>query len=536
MPQSDVEEVGQYDLLKLGFLPLEENSGGDVMNSPYESWVPEAFGTISQSAEQSASYQYGLVPQFYRDLMSEVDSNRDGKVTAEEIRQALAVRDPLVKNVVNRLAVKHHSEWCKGRSTGRWEEFYKDLDPLEIKYCEKWQADLEWMSRVPPFDKDEAVWHFHPVVFLDAVKQERNKQVIFPLTVKPENDPRHIWSRFDWRDMHQSNMAAYGTNRNGGARKHAARDLYTKPYEKVVAICDGKILGTNPFYDGTNEIAIFHTTSDKRKFIVRYGELDPSSIKVKIGDEVKQGQHIGNTGKLINPKTSQPLLKIGGVIVYMLHLELYTGKVSYDINPPLTDKSKPPFLRRSDLVDPIDILSEGYANTFNNNVSKCKRLDITTLHTSENGKAFIKGWEILRLNAYNDSHGYCTIGYGHLIDKKRCELISLPIEYQGEISQNKANEIFDIDLVRFENGVKRNINVGLHQYEFDALVSLLFNCGEFFFSSDGAPNLLRLINAENYESAADEFLDITNGGEPGLVKRRASEKNLFTNNIYDSNN
>ncbi|MCS5753507.1 hypothetical protein LNP49_05305 [Klebsiella pneumoniae subsp. pneumoniae] len=51
-----------------------------------------------------------------------MDSNRDGKVTAEEIRQALAVRDPLVKNVVNRVIVKHHSEWYGGpldRALGR---------------------------------------------------------------------------------------------------------------------------------------------------------------------------------------------------------------------------------------------------------------------------------------------------------------------------------------------------------------------------------------------------------------------------------
>ncbi|MEI9818097.1 hypothetical protein [Enterobacter hormaechei] len=273
LPQSDVEDVNQYDLLKLGFQALEEESGGDVMDSPYEGWVPQAFDAVSRSAEQGADYQYSQVPPFYRGLMAEMDSNQDGKVTAEEIRQALAVRAPLVKNVVNRLVVKHHSEWCKGRMTGRWEGFYQDLDPLEVKYCEKWQADLEWMSRVPPFDKDEAVWHFHPVVFLDAIEHELDKQVIFPLTVKPENDPGHIWSHYDWRNMHQSNMAAYGTNRNGGARKHAARDLYTKPYEKVVAICDGKVLGTNPFYDGTNEIAIFHTTTDGRKFIVRYGEL-----------------------------------------------------------------------------------------------------------------------------------------------------------------------------------------------------------------------------------------------------------------------
>lgn len=83
--------MSQYDLLKLGFKALEEDSGGDVMCSPYESWVPQAFGAISQSAEQGADYQYGLVPQFYRDLIAEMDSERDGKVTGEEIRQAMAV-------------------------------------------------------------------------------------------------------------------------------------------------------------------------------------------------------------------------------------------------------------------------------------------------------------------------------------------------------------------------------------------------------------------------------------------------------------
>ncbi|MCT9846358.1 hypothetical protein N7563_20050 [Leclercia adecarboxylata ATCC 23216 = NBRC 102595] len=170
LPQSEVEEVNQFDLEKLGFQALEEGNSSDVMNSPYESWVPQSFEVISRSAEQGAGYQYGLVPQFYRDLMEEVDKNRDGKVTEEEIRQALAVRDPLVKNVVNRLVVKHHSEWSKGRSTGRWEGFYEDMDSLEVGYCEKWQADLEWMSKVPPFDKDEAVWHFHPVVFLGELK------------------------------------------------------------------------------------------------------------------------------------------------------------------------------------------------------------------------------------------------------------------------------------------------------------------------------------------------------------------------------
>ncbi|EAT2186796.1 chitinase, partial [Salmonella enterica] len=169
LPEKDVAEAGQYDLLKQGFQPLEENSGGDMVRSPYESWVPEAFDSVSRAAEQGDEW-YEQVPPFYRELMVKMDGDHDGKVTEEEIRQALVVRDPLVRHVVNRLVVKHHSEWCRGRSTGRWEGFYKDLDTDEVAYCEKWQTDLEWMSKVPPFDKGEAVWHFHPVVFLAAVR------------------------------------------------------------------------------------------------------------------------------------------------------------------------------------------------------------------------------------------------------------------------------------------------------------------------------------------------------------------------------
>ena len=160
----------------------------------------------------------------------------------------------------------------------------------------------------------------------------------------------------------------------------------------------------------------------------------------------------------------------------MLHLELYTGQVSYNITSPLTNRTQPPFLRRGDLNDPIDTLSEGYTNTFNKSISQGERLNINTLYTSENGKTFIKGWESLALSVYNDSNGYCSIGYGHLIDKKRCENISLPTEYQGEITQRKASKIFDIDLVRFENSVKRDVNVSLYQYEFESLSVILCNC------------------------------------------------------------
>jgi GH24 family phage-related lysozyme (muramidase) len=145
-------------------------------------------------------------------------------------------------------------------------------------------------------------------------------------------------------------------------------------------------------------------------------------------------------------------------------------------------------------------------------------MDISQLRTSEAGKVFIKSWEALRLSAYNDTEGNCTIGYGHLIETQRCENISLPTEFERGITASDADRYFYLDLIRFENGVKRDVGVKLFQYEFDALVSLLFNCGEFFFAANGAPNLLRLVNSEKYEEAANEFLDITNGGDPGLAK------------------
>ncbi|GEM_PF-839168 len=194
LPEKDLAEAGQYDFLKLGFQPLEESSSGDMTKSPYEGWVPEAFDSVSRAAEQGDEW-YEQVPPFYRELIAKMDVNHDGKVTEEEIRQALVVRDPLVRNVVNRLVVRHHSEWYGGRTTGRWEGFYKDLDAEEVAYCEKWQTDLEWMSEVSLFNNDEPVWHFHPVVFLDAITKGKSKitrQMLRRIWTNPENVPDSV--------------------------------------------------------------------------------------------------------------------------------------------------------------------------------------------------------------------------------------------------------------------------------------------------------------------------------------------------------
>ncbi|WP_103864611.1 PAAR-like protein [Aquimarina sp. I32.4] len=166
------------------------------------------------------------------------------------------------------------------------------------------------------------------------------------------------------------------------------------------------------------------------------------------------------------------------------------------------------------------------------------RVDPETLKTSEQGIKFIKDWETFKAHAYNDAEGYCTIGYGHLITYDKCENIILSGEFKDGISEEKASELFNERLTEFENAIHRDINVNLYQYEFDALVSLLFNAGANFLNVGGINNgetkIKTYINDENYSKGADEFSDVTNNGLSGLVSRRKAEINMFKNNIYDS--
>ncbi|MDI6478137.1 lysozyme [Cronobacter dublinensis] len=138
------------------------------------------------------------------------------------------------------------------------------------------------------------------------------------------------------------------------------------------------------------------------------------------------------------------------------------------------------------------------------------------------------------MEPYDDTNGFCTIGYGHLIEREHCNSILIPPQFQNGITQENAELLFDEDLVRYEESVRQAITVKLFQNEFDALVSLLFNCGENFFRLGKAPLLTDCLNSEDYSGAAEQFLDITNGCDSGLIKRRSAEYKLFKDSIYDS--
>lgn len=138
---------------------------------------------------------------------------------------------------------------------------------------------------------------------------------------------------------------------------------------------------------------------------------------------------------------------------------------------------------------------------------------------SSTGFALTRSFEGLRLEAYRDSAGVWTIGYGH----------TGPEVHRGQcISEIEAEELLRADLSSAVQNVRRALRVNLAQHQFDALVDFCFNvgCGSFRGSS-----LLRDVNQSNFDTAAVQFgLWVHAGGKvvQGLVRRRAAETALFS--------
>lgn len=140
------------------------------------------------------------------------------------------------------------------------------------------------------------------------------------------------------------------------------------------------------------------------------------------------------------------------------------------------------------------------------------------MKTSEEGKRFIKEKEGLRLEAYRCSGGVLTIGYGH----------TAGVIPGMKIDLAQAEKIFLNDLEqKAECVVNRLVKVPLTQGQYDALVSFVFNLGAGNLMKS---TLLKLLNAGDYTGAAEQFERWNKSGgkvTPGLVKRRAEEKQMF---------
>lgn len=143
------------------------------------------------------------------------------------------------------------------------------------------------------------------------------------------------------------------------------------------------------------------------------------------------------------------------------------------------------------------------------------------MKTSEAGLNFIKQREAFRSEAYQDSGGVWTIGYGTtFIDGK-------PVQPGMKITEQEALALKAKDIEKFENIVNKSVKVALSQNEFDALVSLAYNIGGGAFARS---TLVRKLNAGDRAGAAEEFKkwNKVKGQEvQGLTNRRNMESEMF---------
>jgi len=151
------------------------------------------------------------------------------------------------------------------------------------------------------------------------------------------------------------------------------------------------------------------------------------------------------------------------------------------------------------------------------------------MQISNNGIAIIKIFEGLRLNAYTDSAGVWTIGYGstRYHDGRAVK--------PGDklVGESQADTLFRNTLGQYEKAVNDFVQIPLTQNQFDALVSFTYNEGPYALKSS---TLLKKLNAKDYANAANAFLlwdkitDPKTGKKVALdvlTQRRREERELF---------
>lgn len=150
---------------------------------------------------------------------------------------------------------------------------------------------------------------------------------------------------------------------------------------------------------------------------------------------------------------------------------------------------------------------------------------VSDLGMSDKGLSFLIDREGLKLNPYNDSKGYATIGVGHLIGK-RAVTGQDKKDWAWFDTKQEAMSLLQTDLSgTYEKAVKSLVEVPLMQFQYDAIVSFTFNIGVGGLQKS---NFLKELNGGNYNGN----LMLNYRRPPEIIPRRKKEVNLFNNAIY----
>lgn len=142
---------------------------------------------------------------------------------------------------------------------------------------------------------------------------------------------------------------------------------------------------------------------------------------------------------------------------------------------------------------------------------------------NKEGADIIKSFEGCKLKAYQCSAKKWTIGYGNTFFED-----GTPVKIGDAISQQKAEELFEIIANEFAEKVSKLVTSMVTLNQFGALVSFAYNCGVVNLLKS---TLLKKVNANpNDPSIRVEFMKWNKAGGKvlaGLTRRREAEANLY---------
>lgn len=147
---------------------------------------------------------------------------------------------------------------------------------------------------------------------------------------------------------------------------------------------------------------------------------------------------------------------------------------------------------------------------------------------SSTGLALTKASEGWVPHLYNDAAKYCTIGYGHLIQKTPCDS-SVPKIFRNGLTETQGNKLLVSDLGTSQYAVMTLVRVSLSDGQFAALTDFVFNIGSLNFRNS---TLLEAVNAKQDDRIPEQFNRwVMAGGRKlsALKRRRQQEILLFFN-------
>lgn len=145
------------------------------------------------------------------------------------------------------------------------------------------------------------------------------------------------------------------------------------------------------------------------------------------------------------------------------------------------------------------------------------------MKTSYIGRTLIKTFEGYRSEAYLCPAGKWTIGYGHTSGVK-----------EGDTCTEEQADIFLQEDIQWAEKVVSSQKLDLNQFQFDALVSFVYNVGSGNFQNS---TLLQKIkaNPKDYDVIEEEWKRWKYSNKQvlkGLVRRRAAEFSLYKNGFF----